>query len=169
MGYREVNSAESGPGFDVSTYASGKYNKTSIYDDPSTLDDPYTPEEQINTKPTTVKKPSVATIEATPDPVDLSVADVDPYKTDEQLLADANKYSKLNRSVLSAQRDIFGIKKDIESSILDPNVDLSSQVNKALTKGLELADKRLELNQARKDLMNNGYVYDQKNDTWSKP
>lgn len=169
LGYREINPSSSGPGFDVSVYASGKYNKTSIYDDASTLHQPYTPEEQINTKPKTVKQPSASTIELPPDPVELSVADVDTTKTQAELDANAAKYSKLNRSVLSTQRDIDGIKKDIDLAVLDPNSSPFESLGKVATKALDLADQRLELNQMRKDFMNEGYVYDQKNETWSKP
>lgn len=168
LGAREFDPTRSDPGFDVTTYVSGKYNKTTVYEDPTKITEPYTPEELINRIPKEVKKPSASTIEVQPDPVELSTADIDPTPTEEQLAENSSKYSKLNRDLLSLQRDITGNKTKIEQLENSPGAERLKLITNVKNDTIRLNAKRNELNQIRKDLMNDGYTYDQKNETWSK-
>jgi N-acetylmuramoyl-L-alanine amidase len=168
LGYREIDKTTSAPGFDVSAYAASKYDKTSIYDDASTLHQAYSPEEQINVKPKTVKKPSATTIDIPPDPAELSVADVDTKPTDAKLEQNSKSYSKLDRDLKSLQRDIVNNKSSIEELENSPGADRLKLITRVKNDTIRLDAKRNELNQIRKDLINDGYTYDHKNDTWSK-
>ncbi len=170
LSHREVDKASSCPGFDVSVYVSGKYNKTSIYENPSNLDAAYTPEEQITIKPKKVKGSSTSTIDSAPSAESLSVANVDTTKTQAELDADITTYDKSNRLVLSLQRDLNINKTALEKTENETTVSRSTSnlKTKIASQTTELETLRNDLNQKRKDLMNNGYTYNEKEKTWSK-
>lgn len=168
LSHKEIDKNSTCPGFDVTVYVSGKYNKSSIYDDPSKLDRAYTSEEQINRKPSSVKKSSVSTIEASPNIDDLKTADDSVVITDATLNQYALEYDNLNRQVLSIKRDIDGKKKRLEEIQNDPIHDAETfRLNEQIkTRDAELKVKRADLEKRRKDLMNNGYTYN--GSLWSK-
>lgn len=167
LSHRQIDKTSTCPGFDVSTYIEGKYNKVSVYEDPSKREDAYTSEEQVNLKPAKTIKSSVSTIESTPNLEELSTADESVVITDETLTEYAIGYDKTEREVSSLRRDIVRLKKELEQISNDGNTTRKTQLNTQIaTRQSQLDVKKAQLDKQRKDLMNNGYTYN--GSLWSK-
>lgn len=161
LSHKEIDKESTCPGFDVTVYASGKFNKATLYDDPSERSQAYTPEEQINQLPKTIKKSSVSTIDLAPNPEDLSTADVDTTPTEAELQADVARYDKLEREVKSKKRDLVTIESEIERLSTDSiNDEQVNRLNQDLERKRPLyLTQRSELKTTRQRLINNGYLY----------
>ena len=161
IGRSEISSAHVGPGFDVSTYVAGKYNKSTVYKKPMGHPSAYSPEEQISQKPVAVSKTSNSTIGAQPNPSTLSQADVNTTPTEAENAAHIDLYEKTNTRMKSIQREIDSIvleqEKDPTSfgDAADRIADLQSELN----------TNKIKAELIRKDLINSGYEYS--NNTWS--
>ena len=162
LGHKEINPSSADPGFEVSLYVSGKYNKTTTYDNPSEYAEAFTPEEQITRKPQKIKKPSASTIESSPLASDRAVADVDSTLTQEEIDASISRWRKLKLSTLSLQRQVNAERKRLNE---DGYGDATNTLD-ALDSKLQI--RKSEQKQIRKDLINNGYTYSEKDKTWSK-
>lgn len=168
LSHNKINKQSTCPGFDVTTYTESKYNKVSVYEDPSQLEEAFSPEEQISRKPTKTVKSSTSTIEATPNIEDLATADESTVITDETLDDYVLGYDKAEREVRSLRRDIVSRKKRLEEIQNDPIHDAESfRLNQQINNKQALLDvKKKDLDQRRRDLMNNGYTYN--GSVWSK-
>lgn len=168
LSHREIDKNSTCPGFDVTTYVSGKYNKTSVYEDPSKLEEPYTPEEQINIKPKSVKKSTASTIDTPIDTEKLKDADENVVITDATLDQYASGYHKVELQVNTLSREIRNDRKRLEEIEHDPIHDAESfRIRERIKeRDAQLKVKRNDLEKRRKDLMNNGYTYN--GSLWSK-
>ena len=160
LSHRSIDPNSTCPGFDVQTYIEGKYNKVSVYDNPSELKEAYSPEEQVNKKPSKTIKSSLSTIETSPNLEELSTADQSVVITDETLNEYARSYFKNESEVASLRRQIVGLKKNLENISNDGNTEQENKLNNQITTTQAKLDiSKKELSKKRKDLMNNGYVY----------
>ena len=164
LSHKEIDPNSTCPGFDVTSYVSGKFNRTSVYTDAKERTDALTPEEMVNRKPTTIRESSSSTIESAPDAQALVDADNDTTITEDNLNKKALEYDKLERKLLSSQRELNGLKKELAQKSNSGNTaTLISRIEKLEN---DVDARRIAVNKSRQDLMNNGYTYN--GSLWSK-
>ena len=118
----------------------------------------------VNRKPTTIKESSSSTIESAPDAQALVDADNDTTITEDNLNEKALEYDKLERKLLSSQRELNGLKKELAQKSNSGNTaTLISRIEKLEN---DVDARRIAVNKSRQDLMNNGYTYN--GSLWSK-
>ena len=168
VSHRDVNPSSTCPGFDVTTYVSGKYNLSTIYDNFTTYLEAFTDEESVNRLSQRIVKesaPLIGALKNLGDELAQKFAVTDPATGEEkkptsaELLRSASDYDTLKAQAQTLSRELDQtIQSTIETNnFTDQFRDAANAIKGELETNLGGIENRLL--KARSNLMNNGFKF----------
>ena len=181
LGYNDIVPEATGPGFDVGTYASGKYKKTNLSETEvlSTRELNSRPPEEVvassrvneKEKPAlvsnTVARPDIMSQFTMPDGSDPGLGLVEVTQEVDNAIRKVN--AEYNQTALDHDRiynDTKLLQKNAKQNYTKPFPEtVREEIKNGFDKVAELED---EMYAMRKEMQNNGYGYNALTDTWEK-